>query len=138
MFFLVFVLFRVWRGIAALPEGFNKVVALFVVGKLLKGGPLLVADNVSHILVQPLFVGLAEFDVERPFLLFLLFVRGIAFERIGLICGLRLRARGCRVRRGCIGGWGIGGGGAGGSRLVALRAGKTRGASQKNQRCKIT
>ena len=34
MFFLIFVLFGVRSGIAALPESFNKIVALFIVGKL--------------------------------------------------------------------------------------------------------
>src|ERR1700756_2106822 len=58
--FFEFVFFGVRRGIATLPEGLNKVVALFVVRELLKGGSLFIRDDVGDVLVQPLFVGLAQ------------------------------------------------------------------------------
>ena len=51
MFFLVFVLFRVRSGIAALPESFDKVIALFIVGKLFEGGSFLVGNDPDHVLV---------------------------------------------------------------------------------------
>ena len=59
MFFLEFVLFGVRRGIAALPEGFNKVIALFVVGQLLEGRAFFIGDDVGDVFVQPLLVRLA-------------------------------------------------------------------------------
>ena len=62
--FFIFVLFGVGRGIAALPEGFNEVVALLVVGELLEGGALFVGDDVGDVLGQPLLVGLAQFLLE--------------------------------------------------------------------------
>src|ERR1700733_4104357 len=102
VFFFVFVLFGVRSGVAAQPELLNKVVALFVVGELLKGGSFLVGDNPDYVLVQPLLVGLAEFDVQSSFLLFLLLFRWVTLERIDLIRRLRLRAS--RVRGWCFGG----------------------------------
>src|SRR5271170_2440112 len=98
VFFLVFVFFRVGSGVAALPEGFDKVIALFVIRELLKGGSFLVGDNPDYVLVQPLLIGFAEFDVQVSFLLLLLFFRGCALQGIGLIRRLRLGA-----------GWGGGG-----------------------------
>ena len=90
--FLVFVLFGIRRGVAALPESFNEVVAFFVVRELLEGGSFLVGDDPDYVLVQPLLVSLAEFDLELRFLLFLLLFVGRALEGIDFIRGLRLRA----------------------------------------------
>src|SRR4051812_43390670 len=56
--FFVFVLFGVRRGIAALPEGFNEVIALLVIRELLEGGALFVSDDVGDVFVQPLSIGL--------------------------------------------------------------------------------
>ena len=57
--FLVFVLFGVRRGVAALPEGFNEVVALLVVGELLEGRALFVGDDPDDVLFQPLLISFA-------------------------------------------------------------------------------
>src|SRR5581483_10947426 len=64
VFLFEFVLFGVRRGIAALPESLDEIVPLFVVGQLFEGGPLLIRDDVGHILVQPLLVWLAQFLLE--------------------------------------------------------------------------
>ena len=63
MFFFEFVLHRIRRGIPALPESLDEVVALFVVGELLKSRPLLIRDDPCHVLIQPLLVGLAQLDL---------------------------------------------------------------------------
>jgi len=89
--FLVLVLFGVRRGIAALPERFNKVVAFLVVRILLEGGSFLVGDDPDYVLIQPLLVDLGELDLERSLLLFLLLFIGLALEGIDLIGGLRGR-----------------------------------------------
>ena len=103
MLFLVFVLFGVWSRVAALPESFNKVVALFVVGKLFKGRTFFVADDPDYVLIKPFLVRFAELDVQRSFLGFLLLLIRLAFEGIDLIRGLRLRTGhrcgGCRGSR---------------------------------------
>ncbi len=67
--FLIFVLFGVRSGVAALPEGFDEVVALFVVRELLEGGALFVGDDVDDVFVQPLLVGLADFLLEGALVL---------------------------------------------------------------------
>src|SRR5437868_13892547 len=64
VFFLKFVLFGVRRGIAALPKRFNKIVAFFVIGQLLESRPFFIGDDVSNVLVQPLFVRLAQLLLE--------------------------------------------------------------------------
>src|SRR5246127_3275347 len=75
--FLIFVLFGVGRRIAALPEGFDEVVALFVVGELLEGGALFVGDDVGDVLVEPLLVGLRQLVLQGlRILLALFFVLG--------------------------------------------------------------
>src|ERR1039458_2205504 len=127
MFFLVLVLFGVGRGVAALPEGFNKVLAFFVVRELFEGCSFLVGDDPDYVFVQPLLVRLAELDVQRSLLLFLLFFGGRALEGIDLIRGLRQRAG-----HSCVGLW-I----ARGSGFVALGPGSTRqacGDSQERER----
>src|SRR6266481_2559366 len=63
--FFKLVLFGVRRGIAALPEGFNELVALFVVRELHEGGFLFVGDYPAHILVQPLPISLAQLNLQR-------------------------------------------------------------------------
>src|SRR6267154_4008971 len=94
--FLVLVLFGIRRGIAALPESLNKIVAFFVVRQLLEGGPFLVGDDPDYVLIQPLLVDLGEFDFERSFLLLLLLFIGLALQGIDLIGGLSGRAgNGC-------------------------------------------
>jgi hypothetical protein len=89
--FFEFVLFGIGRGIAALPEGFNEVVALFVVGELLEGGPLFVCDDVGDVFVEPLLVGLAQFLLEGAGILLALLLVGRPLEGIDRICGLRLK-----------------------------------------------
>src|SRR5579864_1256247 len=99
--FFVFVLFGVRRRIAALPEGLNKVVALFVVGELLKRSTLFVGDDVDHVLVEPLFVRpLDFFGVVLHLLLFLLGVHG-TLKRVH---GVRGSLNGFSVLRGICGG----------------------------------
>src|SRR5258708_40187153 len=63
--FFKLVLLGVRRGIAALPEGFNELLALFVVRELHEGGFLFVGDNPAHVLVQPLPISLAQLNLER-------------------------------------------------------------------------
>src|ERR1019366_1707900 len=63
--FFKLVLFGVGRGIAALPEGLNELVALFVVRELHEGGFFFVGDNPAHVLVQPLPISLAQLNFER-------------------------------------------------------------------------
>ena len=92
--FLEFVLHRVRRGIAALPEGLDEIVALFVVGELPEGGALFVGDNPAHVFVQPLFVGLAYFLLESLLVLFLLLFADRTLKRIGFLIPLPLRGYG--------------------------------------------
>jgi hypothetical protein len=87
--FLIFVLFGIGRGIAALPEGFNEIVALFVVGELLEGGSLFVGDDVSDVFVQPLLVGLAQFLLEGARILFALLLICRALQGINSVGRLR-------------------------------------------------
>ncbi len=102
--FLIFVLFGVGGGIAALPEGFNEVVALFVVRELLEGGALFVGDDVDDVLVEPLLVDLAHFRLERALILLALFLIDRAVEGIDGVGG-RLGLRGAGgVFRGSVGG----------------------------------
>src|SRR5271170_3942466 len=133
MLFFVFVLFRVGSGVAALPESFNEVVALFVVGKLFEGGPFLVGDNPDHVLVQPFLVSLAELNVQRPFLRLLLLLIRLALEWIHVIRGLRLRTGHRRAGRWCGRGWSWS---AGSSRRGALGSGCTRQACGDGQQRK--
>src|SRR5208282_3246772 len=98
--FFVLVLFGIRGGIAALPESLDKVVALFVVRKLLESGSLFVGDDPDYVLIQPLLIGLAKFDVEIFFLLFLLLFRERAFQRVDLIAGLPLGSSHSRARIG--------------------------------------
>jgi len=62
--FFELVLFGVGRGIAALPEGLDELVALLVVRELHEGGFLFVGDNPAHVLVQPLPICLAQLNLE--------------------------------------------------------------------------
>ena len=95
--FLIFVLFGVGRGVAALPEGFDEVVALLVVGELLESRALFVGDDVDYVLFQPLLVGLAQFLFQATrILLPLFFVRG-PLERIHGVGG-SLGLRGWSLR----------------------------------------
>src|SRR5271169_1593461 len=105
--FLIFVLFGIGGWVAALPEGFNKIVALFVVGELLKSGALFVGDDPDDVLFQPLFVGLAQFLFERTLIFLSLFLIGRTFEGIDRVGGLSLRWAG-RVFRWLIGGLRVG------------------------------
>ncbi len=84
VFFLKLVFFGVGGGIAALPEGLNELVALFVVGELHERGFFFVADDPANIFVEPLAVGFAQLDFKRLGIgLFLLF-RERALQGIGL------------------------------------------------------
>src|ERR1700686_718281 len=84
MLFLEFVLFGIRGRVAALPEGFDELVALLVVRELLEGGSLFVGNDPAHVLVQPLPVRLAQFDFERFGIGLPLFLWNLAFERVGL------------------------------------------------------
>src|SRR5581483_8510569 len=57
--FLILVLFGVGRRVAALPERFDEVVALFVIRELLEGGTFFIGDDVNDVFVEPLFIRLA-------------------------------------------------------------------------------
>src|ERR1700722_461605 len=93
MFFLVFVLFGVRSWVAPLPECFDKVIALFVIRKLLECRALFIGNDPNHILVQPLLVTLAEFDGQSLLLRFLLFLCRFPLQGIHFIGGLGLRIR---------------------------------------------
>ena len=88
--FFIFVFFGVRGRIAALPEGFDKVVALFIVRELPEGGALFVGDDVNDVFVEPLLVRLAQFLLESLLILLALLVVSGAFERIDCIRGLGL------------------------------------------------
>src|SRR3984893_18539937 len=85
--FFVFVLFRVGGRIAALPEGFNKVVAFLVVRELLESRPLFVGDDPDDVFFQPLLIRTAQFLLQRPLIFLLLFFLCRTLERF---CGIRL------------------------------------------------
>src|SRR5208282_830700 len=84
MLFFKLVLFGVGRGIAALPESLDELVALFVVRELHEGGFLFVGDNPAHVLVQPLPISLAQLNLERLGVRLPLLFRDRALERIYL------------------------------------------------------
>src|SRR5581483_744281 len=65
VFFFELVFNRVRSGVPPLPEGFNKLVALFVIGELFKSGTLFISDDPAHIFVEPLAIGLAYLDLQR-------------------------------------------------------------------------
>ena len=98
--FLVFVLFRIRSGVPALPESFDEIIALFIVGKLFEGSPFLIGNDPDNILIQPLLVSLAKLYIQSSFLRLLLFLIGLAFEGINVVCGcLRIgRSTGRRAR----------------------------------------
>ena len=85
--FFKLVLFGVRRGIAALPESFNELVALFVVRELHEGGFFFVGDNPAHVLVQPLLIRLAQLNLERLGVGLPLFFGDLTLQRIGLAFG---------------------------------------------------
>jgi hypothetical protein len=58
--FFEFVLLRVRCGIATPPEGFNKIVALSAVAELAKSRFFFWSDDVPHIILQPLLIGLLQ------------------------------------------------------------------------------
>jgi hypothetical protein len=70
------------RGITALPESFDELVALFVVGEQLESLLLFVGDDPAHIFVKPLFVGLAQLDLQRLGVLLFLLIGERTLERI--------------------------------------------------------
>src|SRR5208282_5900930 len=82
--FFELVFFCVRRGIAALPEGFNELVALFVVRELHEGGSFFVGDNPTHVLIQPLPISLAQLNLERLGVGLPLFFRDRALEWVYL------------------------------------------------------
>jgi len=59
VFFLEFVFDGVRSGIAALPEGFDELVAFFVVGEKFEGLLLFVGDDPADVFVKPLLICLA-------------------------------------------------------------------------------
>src|SRR5208283_1184083 len=80
--FFKLVLVGVGRGIAALPEGLDELVALLVVRKLHEGGSFFVRDNPAYVLVQPLPIGLAQLNLECLGVGFPLLFRDRALEWI--------------------------------------------------------
>ena len=89
MLFLELIFDRVRSGVAALPEGLNELLALFVRLQLQERGALFIADDVGDFFLQPLLVGGIEFLLEL-FQVFRLVLRLIAF----FLSGIRLRAGG--------------------------------------------
>src|SRR5580704_13840426 len=94
VFFLKLVFDGVGRGIAALPEGLDKLVAFLIVRQLLECGTLLVRDDPAYVFVQPLFVRARHFLLEALFVGFLFLIVQRALERVdltGLVTGTRRR-----------------------------------------------
>ena len=77
--FLKFVFEGVRRGVAAQPELFDELLALFVGTQTLPCGALFVRDDVSDVLVQPLAVGRLQLFAQLFFALSLL----LFGERLG-------------------------------------------------------
>src|SRR5262249_7652360 len=96
--FLELVFDRVRSRIAALPEGFDELVALFVIRELLESRPLLVGNNPADILVQPLLVGTRNFLLKALFVGLSFFLVERALKRIHF---LFLLLRSIRLRRVC-------------------------------------
>jgi len=105
--FLEFVLDCVRSGIAALPEGFDELITLFVVGEQLEGFLLFVGNEPTHVFVKPFLVRLAQLNLQRLGVLLSLLFREWALERIGFLRRFfrgsffldGRRRRGCRCRR---------------------------------------
>src|SRR5207245_5353198 len=70
VFFLEFVVFTVRIRITTLPEGLDKLFALFFVRELHKSLALIITDNPAHIFIQPLLVLVIQFSMERLGILF--------------------------------------------------------------------
>jgi len=66
MFFAKFIFFRVWRRIAAPPDGFNELFALFVGAQAVEGRQLTLGDDVAQF-VESLSVSRADL-LSKPFL----------------------------------------------------------------------
>src|SRR5581483_10186552 len=82
---LEFVVFAVRIGIAALPEGLDELVALFIIRELHEGFALVVGNDPAHVFVQPLAVLSSQFALQRLGIFLLsLFVKR-TFKRIGRI-----------------------------------------------------
>ena len=87
--FFIFVLGCIRAGIAAEPELFYELVALFVVGELLEGGSLFVGDDPANILIHPLGVDFQlVFEGLLPLFLFLLGKLAISRIVILTLCAL--------------------------------------------------
>src|SRR5712692_5068905 len=83
VFKFVFCSIRGW--IAALPESFDELLALFLVRELFESCALFVRDNPAHILVQPFLVLLTQLNLKRLGILLFLFFIDRTFERIGFL-----------------------------------------------------
>ena len=84
--FLELVFDGVRRGVAAQPELLDELLALVVGLQVLEGGPLLVGDDVGHVLVEPLAVGRLQLLFELGFLrFFCLSVSGLATVSLGFL-----------------------------------------------------
>ena len=83
--FLEFILRRVRSWIAAQPELLDKLVPLFVVGKLFKGGHFFRSDDVNHVLVEPLLIGGTQLLLQGLGIGLLLLRRQRPLQRIGLL-----------------------------------------------------
>src|ERR1051326_7648117 len=88
MVFLEFVFYRVWSGVAAEPELFNKLLALFVGPKAVICSALFIGNNVGNVLVEPFLKDPARiFLFARPF-------RGICLFRVISLCIIPFLGRG--------------------------------------------
>jgi len=99
VFFFELVLDRVRRGVAPQPELFDELLALFVRLQPFERRPLLIGNDVSDVLVQPLLVRSFQLFAERGFL-FLLFLLG---QRLGN----RFAVGGLLLLFGILGGLGV-------------------------------
>src|SRR3954447_17066268 len=68
VFLFHFVFHRAGSGVTPLPELFNEVLALRIGLQALEGPPLVIADDVSHILSEPLDVGSTLYSARWRFL----------------------------------------------------------------------
>src|SRR5579859_336949 len=100
--FFVLVLFGIGRRIAALPESFDKIVAFFVVGELLESRALFVGNDPDDVLIEPLFIGLAQFLFKSPLLTLLQLVIGRTLQGINRVDGGLAGGCGGSIRSGSI------------------------------------
>src|SRR5882672_496614 len=83
--FFEFVFFCIGGWIAALPEGFNELIALFIVGELFESRLFLVSDDPGNILIEPIAVVFTQFVLEGLGVFFFLLIGDGSFKRVDVL-----------------------------------------------------